>query len=347
HGLSLVAASRGYSLVAVSTWVVVQGLSCHVACGIFPHPGRNADPLIGRQIFNRWTSREVLGHLFSCASCACGQLFATPCTVARLSPLSMEFSTQEYWSGLPFPSPGDLPNPGIKPGSPPPGKLTQICTIKLKYFFYSIFEITRVLTTGLPVNSLFFYRKFQANTFKPLLKNTASFLNVAGIPLPQNLSGYSLLPSASEMFKNEQNFKNLHPPWILSEFHGCNVNASTYMLRTNQWKYIAYSDGASVLPQLFDLSSDPDELTNIAAKFPEVTSSLDQKLRSIINYPKVSASVHQYNKEQFIKWKQSIGQNYSNVIANLRWHQDWLKEPKKYENAIDQWLKSHSDPKTI
>lgn len=98
---------------------------------------------------------------------------------------------------------------------------------------------------------------------------------------------------------------------------------------------------------LSDLSSDPDELTNIAAKFPEVTSSLDQKLRSIINYPKVSASVHQYNKEQFIKWKQSIGQNYSNVIANLRWHQDWLKKPKKYENAIDQWLKSHSDAKTI
>lgn len=98
---------------------------------------------------------------------------------------------------------------------------------------------------------------------------------------------------------------------------------------------------------LSDLSSDPDELTNIAAKFPEVTSSLDQKLRSIINYPKVSASVHQYNKEQFIKWKQSIGQNYSTVIANLRWHQDWLKKPKKYENAIDQWLKSHSDAKTI
>lgn len=53
------------------------------------------------------------------------------------------------------------------------------------------------------------------------------------------------------MFKNERKFKNLHPPWILSEFHGCNVNASAYMLRTNQWKYIAYSDGASVLPQLF------------------------------------------------------------------------------------------------
>lgn len=69
---------------------------------------------------------------------------------------------------------------------------------------------------------------------------------------------------------------------------------------------------------------------------------MDQKLRSIINYPKVSASVHQYNKEQFINWKQSIGQNYSNVIANLRWHQDWLKEPMKYESAIDQWLKTHT-----
>ncbi|XP_013846941.1 arylsulfatase K isoform X2 [Sus scrofa] len=176
---------------------------------------------------------------------------------------------------------------------------------------------------------------------------TDAMLDIAGIPLPQNLSGYSLLPLSSKMFKNEQKVKNLRPSWILSEFHGCNVNASTYMLRTNQWKYITYSDGASVLPQLFDLSSDPDELTNIATKFPEVTSSLDQKLRSIINYPKVSASVHQYNKEQFIKWKQSIGQNYSNVIANLRWHQDWLKEPRKYESAIDQWLKTYSDPKKI
>ena len=60
------------------------------------------------------------------------RLFATPWTVAHQAPQSMEFFRQEYWSGLPFPSPGDLPNPGIKPGSPalqadalpsePPGK---------------------------------------------------------------------------------------------------------------------------------------------------------------------------------------------------------------------------------
>ena len=43
---------------------------------------------------------------------------ATPWTVARQAPLSMEFSRQEYWSGLPFPSPGGLPKPGIEPRSP-------------------------------------------------------------------------------------------------------------------------------------------------------------------------------------------------------------------------------------
>ena len=43
---------------------------------------------------------------------------ATPWTAAFQAPLSMRFSGQGYWSGLPFPSPGDLPNPGIEPGSP-------------------------------------------------------------------------------------------------------------------------------------------------------------------------------------------------------------------------------------
>ena len=60
------------------------------------------------------------------------RLFVTPWTVACQAPLSMGFSRQEYWSGLPCPPPGDLPNPGIKPGYPalpagsllsePPGK---------------------------------------------------------------------------------------------------------------------------------------------------------------------------------------------------------------------------------
>ena len=46
------------------------------------------------------------------------QLFTTPWTIAHQASLSMGFSRQEYWSGLPFPSPGDLPDPGIEPRSP-------------------------------------------------------------------------------------------------------------------------------------------------------------------------------------------------------------------------------------
>ena len=54
--------------------------------------------------------------------CVCGlshgRLFATPWTVAHQAPLSRGFSRQEYWSGLPFPSPGDLPDPRIEPIPP-------------------------------------------------------------------------------------------------------------------------------------------------------------------------------------------------------------------------------------
>ena len=45
------------------------------------------------------------------------QLFAAPWTAAHQAPLSIAFPRQGYWSGLPFPSPGDLPDPGIKPTS--------------------------------------------------------------------------------------------------------------------------------------------------------------------------------------------------------------------------------------
>ena len=69
-------------------------------------------------------------------SFSCVRLFATPWTVTHQAPPSMGFSKQEYWSGLPFPSPGDLPHPGIEPRSPsfqadaltsePPGKPTLL-----------------------------------------------------------------------------------------------------------------------------------------------------------------------------------------------------------------------------
>ena len=85
---------------------------------------------------------------------------ATPWAVAYQAPLSMGFSRQAYWSGLPFPSPGDLPDPGIKLGSPTlqadslpsesPGKPIYVC-ICIKYVclsvcmaFWNIFHVATI-----------------------------------------------------------------------------------------------------------------------------------------------------------------------------------------------------------
>ena len=73
---------------------------------------------------------------------SCVWLFATPWTTARQVPLSMGFSRQGYWSGLLFPSPGDLPDPAIEPGSPasqadslpsePPGKVSPTLWVLIR-----------------------------------------------------------------------------------------------------------------------------------------------------------------------------------------------------------------------
>ena len=85
--------------------------------------GSIAPGTIGTQSEVKWSEVKSLSRV---------RLFVTPWTVAHQAPLSMGFSRQEYWSGLPVPSPGDLPNPGIEPESPafqadaltsePPGK---------------------------------------------------------------------------------------------------------------------------------------------------------------------------------------------------------------------------------
>ena len=56
---------------------------------------------------------------------SCVRLFAVTWTIAHQAPLSMEFFRQEYWSGLPFPTPGDLPDPGIESASLAPPTLAD------------------------------------------------------------------------------------------------------------------------------------------------------------------------------------------------------------------------------
>ena len=71
------------------------------------------------------------------------QLFATPWTIVSQAPLSMSFSRQEYWSGLPFPPPRDLPNPGIEPVSlRPPALAGRFFTTNATWEANYIFSIS-------------------------------------------------------------------------------------------------------------------------------------------------------------------------------------------------------------
>ena len=82
--------------------------------------------LLGQDFLKETLSDYISGQksatskilLYELKSLSRVRLFVTPWTVAHQAPPSMEFSSQEYWSGFPFPSPGDLPDPGIEPGSP-------------------------------------------------------------------------------------------------------------------------------------------------------------------------------------------------------------------------------------
>ena len=108
------------------------GVGCHALLqGIFPTQGLNlylfSSPVFAGGFFTTSTTWEVwrrntLQNKWTSASCVCESLrrvwlFVTPWTVARQAPLFMGFSRQGDWSGLPFLSPGDLPNPGIEPVS--------------------------------------------------------------------------------------------------------------------------------------------------------------------------------------------------------------------------------------
>ena len=85
------------------------------------NPGKESVSLASPELAGCFFTVEPLGEApFSCLvkSLSHVRLFATPWTAAYQDPPSMGFSRQKYWSGLPFPFPGDLPNPGIESGSP-------------------------------------------------------------------------------------------------------------------------------------------------------------------------------------------------------------------------------------
>ena len=93
---------------------------CHHVLGslrhVLPDPGVCVQ-VMGKAAW-KWITTSIQDMIFCVQSLSRVRLFATPCTAASQASLSIGFSRQEYWSGLPFPPPGDLPDLGIEPSSP-------------------------------------------------------------------------------------------------------------------------------------------------------------------------------------------------------------------------------------
>ena len=112
----------------ICNWMIVGLLSMKKLDLDSNHEGKvNPITLLTRKSDLKWTHYDLenLSHeeglfflVVNAQSLSYVQIFATPWTIAHKAPLSMEFSRQEYWSGLSFPFPGDPPNPGIEPRSP-------------------------------------------------------------------------------------------------------------------------------------------------------------------------------------------------------------------------------------
>ena len=107
-------------LIRCLQMMYLQGVNIHICVYIY------------HLSFTHWWTHRLLPYLGYCKQCcnneglvyvcvcrfSCARFFETPWTVARQTPLSMESSRQEYWSGLPCLPPGDLPKPGTEPSSP-------------------------------------------------------------------------------------------------------------------------------------------------------------------------------------------------------------------------------------
>ena len=145
------------------------------------------------QYHRKWSEVKLLSRV---------RLFATPWTVAYQASPSMGFSRQEYWSGLPFPSPGDLPDPGIERGSPafeadaltsePPGNRVDLNSRAI-----TVYSPTPKLC---PSQWAFFILKW--SLFNPEWELNSSYMKTKHFWLPIWLSSWPLVFTQSAFLTN-------------------------------------------------------------------------------------------------------------------------------------------------
>ena len=145
---------------------------CHLGCACWQFSSGLLGPLLVLCLFDHqllrqecWAISTLLLLLFSHS--VVSDYFATPWTVTCQDPLSMGLPRQKYWSELPFPSPGDLPDPGIEPASlalesiffttDPPGNNLSIVFLLSISFCFMYFKALFLVTSFLSLSLFFFF----------------------------------------------------------------------------------------------------------------------------------------------------------------------------------------------
>jgi hypothetical protein len=185
-----------------------------------------------------------------------------------------------------------------------------------------------------------------------------------GLEDPETVDGTSLVP----LLIHGDARASSHPDHVISQFHGENLAMSWYMVRQGEMKYVAWGTGEQHEPQLFNLTADPDEWTNLAAGYGVVHGrgvteaqllhrehrlirKLDQLLLSSVDYPSVTKDVANYNVKMARWWMQTepkwqsvlaggqaVHPQASSDALNADWGELWQERPDKYWSAWWDWL---------
>lgn len=165
-----------------------------------------------------------------------------------------------------------------------------------------------------------------------------TLMDMADIARPNGLDGCSLMPELVGTSAGR-------PDWVLGEYHDTSCNTGAFMLRTGDWKYIAY---VGQPPQLFNLKEDHEEVANSVEEAPAVVAEMDARLRRIVDYEAVDAKVKAYDRDSFSRWRaeQQKAKTYEETMARIFSGWDnlapenivpWKDED---EDRIEAWLKA-------
>lgn len=131
----------------------------------------------------------------------------------------------------------------------------------------------------------------------------------------------------------------------VSQFHGADTTMSWYLIRQGDMKLIVYGTNREVDAQLFNITSDPGEYTNLIHLHPQAAQALDTALQQVVNYTAVSYAAAKYQQDVFRVWQKQHGDAWQSRLAGFpAFSSSWKQNPAGALKAVEDWI---SGPPTI